>query len=74
MTSLTTLVVVAILLVFGGDALRGFSFALFVGIIVGTYSSIFIATPVVLDTSKKKIIEEGEKAQAKKEVKEEEAV
>ena len=72
MTSLTTLVVVGILLVFGGDALRGFSFALFVGIIVGTYSSIFIATPVVLDTSKKVILEEDAKAKAKKEAKENE--
>ena len=72
MTSLTTLVVVGILLVFGGDALRGFSFALFIGIIVGTYSSIFIATPVVLDTSKKTILEEDAKAKAKKEAKEEE--
>ncbi len=74
MTSLTTLVVVGILLVFGGDALRGFSFALFIGIIVGTYSSIFIATPSVLDTSKKKINEEGAKVRAKKEAQEEVAV
>ncbi len=51
-TSLTTLFVVFILLVFGGEVLRGFSFALFVGIMVGTYSSIFIATPTVLDLSK----------------------
>jgi len=72
MTSLTTLVVVAILLMFGGDALRGFSFALFIGIIVGTYSSIFIATPVVLDTSKKTILEEDAKVKAKKEAKENE--
>ncbi len=52
MTSVTTLIVVFILLVFGGEVLRGFSFAIFIGIIVGTYSSIFIATPVVLDLSK----------------------
>jgi SecD/SecF fusion protein len=55
MTSLTTLIVVAILLIFGGEALRGFSFALLIGVIVGTYSSLFIATPSVLDTSKKSI-------------------
>jgi SecD/SecF fusion protein len=36
-------------LFFGGEVLRGFSFALFVGIMVGTYSSIFIAAPVVID-------------------------
>lgn len=54
MTSLTTLVVILILFIFGGEVLRGFSFALLVGILVGTYSSIFIATPVVLDLAKKK--------------------
>jgi SecD/SecF fusion protein len=48
-TSGTTLIVVLILLVFGGEVLRGFSFALFIGIMVGTFSSIFIAAPVVLD-------------------------
>ncbi len=45
----TTLFVVIALLLFGGEVLRGFSFALFVGIVVGTYSSIFIAAPVVID-------------------------
>ncbi len=48
MTSATTLLVVASLFVFGGEALRGFSAALFFGILVGTYSSIFIASPAVL--------------------------
>lgn len=48
-TSGTTLIVVIILLIFGGEVLRGFSFALFIGIMVGTFSSIFIAAPVVLD-------------------------
>ncbi|UII33397.1 protein translocase subunit SecDF [Fulvivirga ulvae] len=55
MTSFTTLIVVLILFIFGGEVLRGFSFALLVGIIVGTYSSIFIASPVVIDLDKKKI-------------------
>jgi len=50
-TSLTTLFVVAILLFFGGSSIRGFAFALFVGIIVGTYSSVFIATPIMSDLS-----------------------
>ncbi len=54
MTSVTTLVVILILFIFGGEVLRGFSFALLVGILVGTYSSIFIATPVVLDLAKRK--------------------
>tara|TARA_R110002012_G_scaffold114079_2_gene260612 strand:- start:248740 stop:251652 length:2913 start_codon:yes stop_codon:yes gene_type:complete len=54
MTSITTLVVILILFIFGGEVLRGFSFALLIGILVGTYSSIFIATPVVLDLAKRK--------------------
>lgn len=48
-TSGTTMIVVIVLLIFGGEVLRGFSFALFIGIGVGTFSSIFIAAPVVLD-------------------------
>ncbi len=52
-TSLTTLIVVIILFLFGGAVLKGFSFALLVGITVGTYSSIFIATPTVLDFYRK---------------------
>ncbi|MBU1099908.1 MAG: protein translocase subunit SecF [Bacteroidetes bacterium] len=48
-TSLTTLFVVFILLFFGGDVLRGFAFTLFFGIIIGTYSSIFVASPFVLE-------------------------
>ena len=48
-TSLTTFFVVAILFFFGGSSIKGFAFALMVGIIVGTYSSIFVATPVMSD-------------------------
>ena len=48
-TSLTTLFVVSILLFFGGTSTRGFAFALFIGIIVGTYSSVFVATPIMSD-------------------------
>lgn len=48
-TSLTTLFVVSILFFFGGTSIRGFAFALMIGIIVGTYSSVFIATPVMSD-------------------------
>lgn len=54
-TSATTLIVVLVLLIFGGEVLRGFSFALMIGILVGTYSSVFIATPVVIDLDKKGI-------------------
>jgi SecD/SecF fusion protein len=52
-TSGTTLAVILVLLFFGGEAMRGFSFALLVGVGVGTYSSIFIAAPVVLDFDRK---------------------
>ena len=48
LTSLTTLLVVVILLIFGGEVIRGFSLALLIGVVVGTYSSIFVASPVVL--------------------------
>jgi len=48
-TSLTTLFVVLLLFIFGGEVIRGFAFALLIGIIVGTYSSIFVATPIVVD-------------------------
>jgi preprotein translocase SecF subunit len=47
-TSGTTLIVVIVLFVTGGEVLRGFAFALIVGILIGTYSSIFVAAPVVL--------------------------
>ena len=53
-TSATTLFVVIILFLFGGPALQGFSFALIVGILIGTYSSIYIATPVAMDLSMRK--------------------
>lgn len=54
-TSLTTLVVLLAIFIFGGESLRGFMFAMIIGVIVGTYSSLFIATPVMFDTLKKKI-------------------
>ncbi|MEZ5038430.1 MAG: protein translocase subunit SecDF [Saprospiraceae bacterium] len=48
-TSLTTLFMVAVLFIFGGASIKGFAFALLVGIVVGTYSSIFMATPIMSD-------------------------
>ncbi len=48
-TSGTTLLVVTVLFIFGGEVLRGFAFALMVGIGIGTYSSIFVASPVVIE-------------------------
>ncbi len=59
-TSFATLLTVFILLVFGGEVLRGFSFALFIGILVGTYSSIYIAIPVVLDFGHLKATPKGD--------------
>ena len=55
-TSLTTLLVLIAIFSFGGESIRGFMFALIVGVIVGTYSSVFIATPVMFDTQKVKKI------------------
>ena len=54
-TSGTVLIVVVVLLLFGGEVMRGFSFALFVGVVIGTYSSIFIATPIVVDFDKPQV-------------------
>lgn len=48
-TSFTTLIVILILFVFGGEIIRGFSFALLIGILVGTYSSLFVSSSVVME-------------------------
>ena len=53
-TSLTTLIVLLAIFIFGGESIRGFMFALIIGVVVGTYSSLFIATPIMYDTAKKK--------------------
>ncbi len=60
-TSLTTLIVLLAIFIFGGESIRGFMFALIIGVIVGTYSSVFIATPVMYDTQKKKVLLEEKK-------------
>ncbi len=52
-TSLSTFVVLLTIFIFGGAVIRGFIFALLIGVIVGTYSSLFIATPLVFDTLRK---------------------
>lgn len=54
-TSMTTLIVLLAIFFFGGESIRGFMFALIVGVIVGTYSSVFIATPVMYDTMRKRV-------------------
>ena len=48
LTSVTTMIVVLILFIFGGEVLRGFSLSLILGIAIGTYSSIFVASPIVI--------------------------
>ncbi len=50
-TSLSTLVVLLAIFIFGGTSIQGFTFALLVGVLVGTYSSLFIASPIAYDTS-----------------------
>ena len=54
-TSFTTLVVLLAIFIFGGESIQGFMFALIVGVMVGTYSSVFIATPVMFDTLRKSL-------------------
>lgn len=54
-TSVTVLIVLVIAFLFGGEAIKGLSFAILIGVIVGTYSSIFIATPVIVDLKKREV-------------------
>ena len=66
-TSLSTFVVLLAIFIFGGEVIRGFVFALLIGVVVGTYSSLFIATPLVYDTvlkgEKKRVLKgKGNKA------------
>jgi SecD/SecF fusion protein len=65
-TFTTVFLVVLVLYIFGGETLRSFSFAMIIGIIFGTYSSLFIATPIILDTYGKK--EERERKAAGEDV------
>jgi SecD/SecF fusion protein len=52
-TALTVIFVLIVLFIFGGDVIKGFSFALLIGVLFGTYSSICVATPVIVDFGKK---------------------
>jgi SecD/SecF fusion protein len=54
MTSLTVFITLLILFLVGGEVTRGFAFAMLIGVITGTYSSIFVASPVLVDLAKKK--------------------
>jgi len=65
MTSLTVFLTILILFIFGGEVTRGFSFAMLIGVITGTYSSIFVAAPILVDFAKDrplgKLEDEGKK-------------
>jgi SecD/SecF fusion protein len=56
MTSLTVFLTILILFIFGGEVTRGFAFAMLIGVITGTYSSIFVAAPVLVDLDKKRAL------------------
>jgi len=65
-TSVSTFIVLLAIFMFGGEAIQGFVFALLIGIVVGTYSSLFIATPVVFDSVKHKVVDTVSKQKNKK--------
>jgi SecD/SecF fusion protein len=52
MTSLTVFLTILILFIFGGEVTRGFAFAMLIGVVTGTYSSIFVAAPILVDMDK----------------------
>ncbi len=60
MTSLTVFLTILILFIFGGEVTRGFAFAMLIGVITGTYSSIFVAAPILMDFAKDKPLGEAE--------------
>lgn len=67
MTSLTVFLTILILFIFGGEVTRGFAFAMLIGVITGTYSSIFVAAPVLVDFDRKnQLSNEAEAVPAKK--------
>jgi SecD/SecF fusion protein len=61
MTSLTVFLTILILFIFGGEVTRGFAFAMLVGVISGTYSTIFVASPVLIDIAKSKPLGSADK-------------
>ncbi|MBE6215311.1 MAG: protein translocase subunit SecDF [Bacteroidales bacterium] len=60
-TSLTTLITMLAIAIFGGEVIRGLAVALILGIVVGTYASVFIATPIMYDVTKKAVAKKEEK-------------
>ncbi|TBR20408.1 MAG: protein translocase subunit SecDF [Chitinophagaceae bacterium] len=59
MTSLTVFLTILILFIFGGEVTRGFAFAMLIGVVTGTYSSIFVAAPILVDLAKNKPLGEA---------------
>ena len=66
MTSLTVFLTLLILFIFGGEVTRGFAFAMLIGVVTGTYSSIFVAAPVLVDMAKNKPLGEADAEKGKK--------
>ncbi len=60
MTSLPVFLTLLILFIFGGEVTRGFAFAMLIGVVTGTYSSIFVAAPILVDFAKDKPLGEAE--------------
>ena len=60
MTSLTVFLTLLILFIFGGEVTKGFAFAMLIGVVTGTYSSIFVAAPILVDFAKDKPLGEAE--------------
>ena len=61
MTSLTVFLTILILFIFGGEVTRGFAFAMLIGVVTGTYSSIFVAAPILVDLAKNRPLGEADK-------------
>lgn len=66
MTSLTVFLTLLILFIFGGEVTRGFAFAMLIGVITGTYSSIFVAAPILVDLGKGKALDKPRAEEVKK--------
>ena len=68
MTSLTVFLTILILFIFGGEVTRGFAFAMLVGVLTGTYSSIFVGAPILVDFAKDKALGAADAVVEKKKV------
>lgn len=66
MTSLTVFLTILILFIFGGEVTRGFAFAMLIGVVTGTYSSIFVAAPILVDMGKDRPLGEPEPVEEEK--------